>query len=145
MDVKANIAAILFVDDIDIIHLTMDKSETAVEAHAALQASVTNWGNLLIASGGALKPPKCFSHIFYFCWKSNGTWRYDASKNNEDMVIRVPTPTGEDQEIDNLLADRAKETLGVFTAPSGCSAKAVEVMKGKASDWTGRALGSSCH
>ena len=123
----------------------MDKTETAAEAHAALQKSVTNWGNLLIASGGALKPPKCFSHILSFCWRSDGTWRYEANKANDDMIIRVPMPTGEVCAIDNLPASEAKETLGVFTAPSGCSDKAVDIMEDKAGEWSGRALSSSLH
>ena len=35
------------------------------EAHQAIQSSIDNWGNLLIATdgGGALKPPKCFSRM----------------------------------------------------------------------------------
>ena len=55
---KANVAAILFVDDTDIIHLNMEGSESVVETHRALQESVRSWGGLLIASGGALKPVK---------------------------------------------------------------------------------------
>ena len=47
-------AAILFVDDNDLIHIDMDQDQTAAEAHEYLQASVNSWGELLIASGGSL-------------------------------------------------------------------------------------------
>ena len=51
-----NLAAILFVDDNDLINIEMDQDQTAAEAHEDLQASVNIWGKLLIASGGSLKP-----------------------------------------------------------------------------------------
>ena len=45
-------AAILFVDNNDLIHIDMYQDQTAAEAHKDLQASVNSWGKLLIASGG---------------------------------------------------------------------------------------------
>jgi hypothetical protein len=51
---KTDLAAILYVDDTDIIHLDMIKDESVADTHAALHASVMSWGNLLIATGGAL-------------------------------------------------------------------------------------------
>ena len=60
---KEEVSAILFVDDTEVIHFDMEKNETALEAHANLQESVTSRGNLLIASGGALKPIKCFYYL----------------------------------------------------------------------------------
>ena len=56
---KEHVAAILFVDDNDLIHIDMNKDQTALEAHTDLQASVNSWGNLLIATGGSLEPEKC--------------------------------------------------------------------------------------
>jgi hypothetical protein len=52
-ELKTDLAAILYVDDTDIIHLDMSKDESVADTHAALQASVMSWGNLLIATGGA--------------------------------------------------------------------------------------------
>ena len=91
---KANVAAILFVDDTDIIHLNMQGNESVVETHRALQDSVRSWGDLLIALGGALKLAKCFSHILSFCWKKDGTWKYEANEEDDSRVILVPTPGG---------------------------------------------------
>ena len=39
---KKDLAAILFVDDTDLLHLDMSLDETAEEAHATLQAGVNN-------------------------------------------------------------------------------------------------------
>ncbi len=63
---SANILAIIYVDDTDFLHINFDKDKTAKEAHAAIQSSVNSWGNLLIATGGALKPEKCFYLILSF-------------------------------------------------------------------------------
>jgi hypothetical protein len=63
----------LFVDDTDLEHLDMNKMEIVVEAHAALQSSIHNWGRILIATGGALKPATCFYHLVSFTWKPDGT------------------------------------------------------------------------
>ena len=57
-----HLAAVLYVNDTDLLHLDTNTTESADDAPAAIQASVHSWGNLLIATGGALKPEKCVSH-----------------------------------------------------------------------------------
>ncbi len=39
-----NLAAVLYIDDMDVIHLDMSKCDDALEALICLQDSVTNWG-----------------------------------------------------------------------------------------------------
>jgi hypothetical protein len=65
----------LFVDDTDLEHLDMTKIEAVTEAHEALQRSIHNWGRILIAMGGALKPAKCFYHLISFFLQPDSTWR----------------------------------------------------------------------
>jgi hypothetical protein len=60
-ELKTDLAAILYVDDTDIIHLDMSKDESVADTHAALQASVMSWGNLLIATGGARSRKSVFT------------------------------------------------------------------------------------
>ena len=69
-----HLAVILFVDDTDLIHIDMAQEETATQAHQTIQDSIFNWGQLLIASGGAFKPEKCFSHLILFNWRPDGSW-----------------------------------------------------------------------
>jgi hypothetical protein len=52
---RIHLAGTLFVDDTDVEHLDLNKSETRDEAHQALQDSIINWGHLLNATSGALK------------------------------------------------------------------------------------------
>jgi hypothetical protein len=68
-DKAIHLAGTLFVDDTNLEHLDMIKAEMTHEAHRALQDSIINWGKLLLATGGALKPAKCFFHVISFTWK----------------------------------------------------------------------------
>ena len=47
---EGELAAILFVDDTDVIHVDMNKQQSAVEVHRDLQANMSSLGNLLMAS-----------------------------------------------------------------------------------------------
>jgi hypothetical protein len=69
---KHVVCGILYVDDTDIIHLNMNKDESVHQAHQALQASIRSWSQLLIATGGSLKPEKCFFCLISFGWDRDG-------------------------------------------------------------------------
>jgi hypothetical protein len=56
----------IFVDNTDLEHFDMRRNKTAEEARDKFQESITNWGRLLIATGGALNPIKCFLSINIF-------------------------------------------------------------------------------
>ena len=87
---RSALAAILYVDDSDVIHLRMDTTESVEEVHLQLQDSVLSWGNLLFATRGSLKPAKCFYHIISFDWKPDGTWQYARNQDREDLQLWVP-------------------------------------------------------
>ena len=57
---RQKVAAIMYVDDTDILHVNMEQQESVEEAFEATQSSVLSWGALLLATGGAPKPLKCF-------------------------------------------------------------------------------------
>jgi hypothetical protein len=61
-----HLSTILYVDDTDLLHIDLTKDEMVDEVHAAIQDSINSWGNLLIATGGALQPNKCFYSIVSF-------------------------------------------------------------------------------
>ncbi len=65
-DKAIHLAGTFFVDNTNLEHLDMTKAETTHEAHRALQDSIINWGKLLLATGSALKPAKCFFHVISF-------------------------------------------------------------------------------
>jgi hypothetical protein len=72
--VCSSLYAILYVDDTDLLHLNMDSNKTIFETHAPMQRAIKSWGKLLIATGGTLKPEKCFFHLIDFQWTRQGGW-----------------------------------------------------------------------
>ena len=137
-DRTGHLAAILYVDDTDIVHLDMRADQAVEEAHVSLRDSVHNWGQLLVATGGAFKPVKCFYHLISFVWKRDGKWAYAHNEEREDLDIDVPLPDGSYAPIDHLSVDTARETLGVYTCPSGKSSSHIDAMKKKAQEWIDR-------
>jgi hypothetical protein len=113
-------------DDTDLIHLDMRTIETTLEAHAKLQESAINWGKLLIATGGALKPAKCLYYLISSKWKSDGTWNYSTNELRPDLQVRVSLANGSVADIEHLLVNGAVKTLGLMTCPFGSNAAALQ-------------------
>ena len=132
---RSNLAAILYVDDSDVIYLQMEKDETVDETHLRLQDSVLSWGNLLIATGGLLKPAKCFYHLISFDWKSDGTWQYARNEDRDDLQVVVPQPDDSLVTIAHLGVHEGSKTLGSMTAPSGNYRPALARVRKKAQAW----------
>jgi hypothetical protein len=74
----------LYINETDLIHLDMRSLNSVKEAHKRFQASVHNWGELLLVKGGALKPAKCSHYQISFQLKPYGTWTYCLNKNKEN-------------------------------------------------------------
>ncbi len=55
---QKHLSAILYVDNTDIVHIDLTRIKTVNKVHRRIQESVDSWGNLLIATGGALQPAK---------------------------------------------------------------------------------------
>jgi len=123
------------VDDADVLHIDMEAEESIKDTHLELQESISNWGNLLIALGGALKPIKCFYHLISFGWKADGSWRYSTNECNEELDIVVPMPGRTEAKIEHVLVNQASKTLGVMTCPSGAHVGALQRMKDRAQEW----------
>jgi len=133
------LAAILYVDDCDLIHIDMTCDDDVYTTFQKMQESVLNWGKLLIASGGSYKPPKCFYHLISFAWTWDGKWKYEENHLKPEFEMAVPMPDGTTAVIEHLPITEAKETLGVYSCPNGSSEGALTAMKEKAADWVDRA------
>ena len=119
---RRSLLAILYVDDTDLLHINMDTVELIDEVHIAIQSAIVNWGKLLIATGGSLKPEKCFYHLIDFAWTRKGGWQFIAHHEDEGAAVFVPLPDGTMSPISHLAVDNSQKTLGVVTCPSGNSA-----------------------
>jgi len=152
--IRSRLSAILFVDDTDLIHINMEREEQLVETHEAIQSSVENWSRLLIATGGTLKPAKCFYHLISFDWKPDGSWKYAdnsscvdeddedyGSEEYQEWPLFVTLPDGSEEAIAHLEPNKSSITLGVYTCPSGvCDGKrkdSLAYIKEKVKDFVG--------
>jgi hypothetical protein len=106
--VKQSLSAILYVDDTDLLHLNMERNESVLDVHVALQRSIENWGKLLIATEGSLKPDKCFFHLMNFAWTKKGGWQYVAHHEDITATITVPMPDGTMSPITHQAVDDAQ-------------------------------------
>ncbi len=140
-----HLAGTLFVDDTDIEHFKMNRCKMVWEAHNALQRSIINWGRLLIATAGALKPSKCFFHMISFLWNDNGMWRYDNNDQLLGMRMSVPIADGSTSPIEHFLVMTPTKTLGQTTCPIGSSNGAIGQMKEKSKKWINKAKSSKLH
>jgi hypothetical protein len=92
-NLSAHISAILYFDDTDLLHINFDHDKSINNPHAAIQNSVNSWRNLIIATGGALNPEKCFYSIISFEWV-RGVWKYKDNSINGRFGVTVPLPGG---------------------------------------------------
>ena len=60
------LAAVLYVDDPENIHMMAQATETPKELIEHAQNSTNTWGGLAIATGAAMKPDKCFASFLVY-------------------------------------------------------------------------------
>jgi hypothetical protein len=117
-----------------LLHINLTKHESIDKVHLAIQESVNSWGNLLIPTGGALQPAKCFFSIISFEWK-NGNWSYESNASKQELGITVLLPGGGRASINHKLVEHAEKTLGAMTLPNGNSNSGIKMMQEKAQQW----------
>jgi hypothetical protein len=132
---RSHIAGVIYVDDTDLIHFKMDVYEGKEDTFYKLQEAIVNWGKLLLASGGALKPAKCFFHLISFKFRTNGTWHYEENEKEEELCAVVPLADGSFAQINHLGIHESIKTLGSMTCPSGCNKGAIKYMLTKSRAW----------
>jgi hypothetical protein len=121
----------------------MEETEDALDAFFGIQKAVTNWGKLLLTSGGPLKPSKCFFHLISFFWKPDGTWYYTKNEDDEEFRAVVPLADGSFAPIEHLGVDVPNKTLGTMTCPSGNNKGAVNYMQTKGMAWKDMVAGGT--
>jgi hypothetical protein len=131
---SSHLSAILYVDNTDLLHINLEEDKSMAKVHASIQASVNNWGNLLIATGRAFQPAKCFYSIISFEW-TNGEWRYANNSILSNFGLTVPLPGGEATGIGHRPVTHMEKMLGAMTSPDGDSSGAIRMMQEKAQRW----------
>jgi hypothetical protein len=113
----------------------MDKDQDVMETIYHMQEAITSWGKLLLATGGVLKPSKCFFHLISFKWNEAGVWSYDDNEENEEYRARVPLADGSVGDIEHLGVNTLIKMLGSMTCPTGCNKGSIKYMLEKGNAW----------
>ncbi len=100
------LAAILFVDDTDIIHMRHAHGPGGKCRGGATgsAAGIISWGGLLMAAGGALKPETCFAYLVSYGWRPNSNWFYETNEGLPECGFSVPLPGDGRATIEHTLA-----------------------------------------
>ncbi len=123
----------LFVDDTD-LYTWKDGLLDPGELWEQTQLELTQWSTLLNATGGALKPEKCFWYMLdYTC--EDGEWSY-ADRMPQELF--VTNPDGTKSKITQEEVTVSKKTLGIHDALAGGNGEHLKHIQQKALTWTDR-------
>ena len=120
------LAAVIFVDDSDLLHMA-DSLSTDEEFSCKIQRATDDWAGIVCATGGSLKPKKCFWYMLSPVWK-NGIPQLKTLSQLPTTSITIPQPDGTRVAITLKDPRIAEKKLGVYFAPNGDFTSQVEYM-----------------
>jgi hypothetical protein len=99
-----------------------------------MQIEIKLWSCLLNATGGALKPEKCWWYLLdYTC--VDGEWTYADIVPSE---LLITNPDGTKSAIKQEEVTASKKTLRIYNAPAGGNKGHLDHIKSKATTWINR-------
>ena len=141
----------MYVDNTDLLHWTPSLTTTAAELVNQVQAATTDWGMLTQATGGALKPEKCFLYLFHYNFEKGRakmktlrqlprplTHVVLATGPPQPSHITVPQPNGDAASIPTIDCKTDMEMLGIFFAPASDGTAHIQQMCKKGFTWADR-------
>ena len=130
------LAAILFVDDSGLLHLA-SLSETEDYFFERIQEATFDWGGLVQATGGLLKPSKCFWYMLSWRWvKGEPTLKRLSTVSS--TPLRIPQPDGNPVPIPLWPIDHPEKKLGVWTTACCDFGYHVEQIKKNGIKWAAK-------
>jgi len=112
-----SIAAIMYVDDTDLLVAAKSHHEPIQGVISRMQKSIKIWRQGVIQTGGALRPEKCKWFLISFKWKQ-GKWRYGTIAEDPAKMF-LKNSDGQKHEIERLETNIGLTGLGVCIAPDG--------------------------
>ena len=111
------LAAVIYVNDSNLLHLAQS-TPTDAEFLASVQAATVDWTGLVHASGGSLKPAKCFWYMLGWKWV-RGVARLKSLAELPQFPLMIPQPGGAMAAINLHPVDKPEKKLGVYVCPMG--------------------------
>ena len=127
-------AAILYVDDTDLLLRVNNITDSDEEFIKLIQSAVMDWGLLVQATGGSLNKKKCYVSINSFKFVQ-GKAVLKKAKELPTQVIMIPQPDGIDAPIPIIDPMMSKKTLGVQTNTAGDGKEHLRAIRTKGMAW----------
>eukprot|EP00956_Cyclotella_meneghiniana_P034366 scaffold104037_cov45-Cyclotella_meneghiniana.AAC.3 len=112
------LAAIIYVDDTDLLLRSKSRDLTLDQFFDDCQTAVTDWGQIVLATGGYLKAGKCFWYMMSWKWV-NGVPQLRTLRQIPKYKMTIPQKNGLPASIPLRDVGDAEETLGVWSCPKG--------------------------
>ena len=139
-----NLAALLYVDDTDLLHSPHLANIPTKALVQRVQKAITCWANLLQATGGSLKPQKCYWYLLSYKFV-NGTATLRPLSELSSHTVDIPQPNNSTVPIELLDASSPSKVLGVWTSPTSDGSKMITYMADKGKQWATRVQSSTLH
>jgi hypothetical protein len=110
-----SIAAIMYVDDTDLLTWARSSCISDEDFLQQVQKAVTDWSMLVIATGGSLRPEKCFWYWIAYRFRNGGPY-YRSLKELPTTPLLVPVRDGSLHPIELKQFDDQLSPLGLPNA-----------------------------
>jgi hypothetical protein len=128
------LAAIIYVDDTDLLHWAKFYGLSNKSFMDDIQKGVNDWGMLVQATGGSLKQSKSFWYLF--SWKFvRGKPTIKPETELPLHPLTIPLPDGSSLPIEQKPLHHTAETLGVWKTPLNDPRVGLAKLKKKGLDW----------
>jgi hypothetical protein len=112
------LAAIIYVDDTDLLLRARSREMSLDDFYGQYQAAVTDWGHIVLATGGYLKASKCFWYMLSWRWVK-GIPQLHSLASLPNYELYIPQKSGTPASVPLCCVSNAEETLGVWSCPAG--------------------------
>ena len=136
------VAALLYVDDTDLLHKPKCSTTPLSDFVPWVQQAITFWANLLQATGGSLKPSKCYWYLLAYKF-TNGVASLRPARDFTNISLEIPQPGSSNVSIELKDPTQATEVLGVLCCPNGDGTPMLNHMIGKGFRWSTKVLAST--
>ena len=131
------LAAIIYVDDTDLFHWAQEYGISDEVFQQDVQRATTDWGMIVQATGGAIKPSKSFWYML--SWKFvRGVPKLKEESELPPNTMTIPQPDGSSAPIPRKPNSHTAKTLGVWNNPLNNPDIPLDKMQEKGLDWVDR-------
>ncbi len=145
------LAAVIYINDTDLVHWLNLPSCTPGKLIAAAQTATYPWGGLAIATGAAMKPENCYAYFLSY-WYDRGPAKLRTIKSLPKSItpitlpsgeiapshLRVLLPDGTSAPIPTLRNNHASLMLGIYFGPTSGGSTHIREMAKKGYTWADR-------